>query len=93
MLKIYLTSVIIYMIIIYCTCSIFADGIRAKGWISEQKSKSKLGALFTLSAVPILRFFVVVLILYMATHTKEQFNKWYKEVQEKKEELENEQSN
>ena len=93
MLKVYLTSVIIYMIIIYCMCAIFMDSIKSKGWISEIKKGSKLGVLFTLSAVPILRFFVVVLIFYMATHTKEQFDEWYKEVQEKKEELENEQSN
>lgn len=85
MLRIYLTSVLIYMIIIYCTCAIFEGGIKAKGWISEQKSKGKWSTLFMLSAVPILRFFVVILIFYMSTHTKEEFDKWYKEVQENKE--------
>lgn len=90
MLKFYLTTVVIYMIIIYCTCSIFKDGIKAKGWISEGKRGSKFGALFTLSAVPILRLGVIILIFYMATHTKEEFNKWYADIQEKKKELKNE---
>lgn len=82
MLKIYLTSVVIYMIIIYCTCKIFENAIRSNGWISEKKKGGKLGVLFTLSAVPLLRFIVVVLIVYMASNTKEEYEKWYKEFQE-----------
>lgn len=82
MLKIYLTSVIIYMIIIYCTCQIFKDAIRSKGWINEKRNGSKLGILFTLSAVPVLRFFIILLVIYMSTHTKEEYEKWYKEFQE-----------
>ena len=70
MLKFYLTTVVIYMIIIYCMCSIFKNSIRAKGWTCEEKRVNKFRMLFTLSAVPILRFGVLILIFYMATHTK-----------------------
>ena len=83
MLESYLTSVIIYMIIIYCTCSILKDGIKAKGWTTNDNGKTKLSSLFMLAAVPVLRVAVLIVIIYMFTYTKEDFEKWYKEVQEK----------
>ena len=84
MLKIYLSSVIIYMIIISCLCFLFHDAIKKNGWASTEKPNvNKLTALFVLSAVPLLRIYVVGLFIYMATHTKEQFEKWQEEVKKK----------
>lgn len=81
MIKMYLASVIIYMTIIYCACYIFGHSINKNGWSSTEKpSENKFTALFCLSAVPIVRIFVVVIIFYMATHTKEEFEKWRSEV-------------
>lgn len=82
---VYLTSVIIYMIIIYSMTFIFGDTMKAKGWAaSEKPNANKLVILFCLSAVPILRIFVLVSILYMATHTKEEFDKWQEEAKKNK---------
>ena len=87
MLDMYLTSVLVYMIIIYCMCGIFANSMRDNGWASNETVKTNTWvALFMLSAVPILRIAAIVLIFYMATHTKEKFEKWQAEVREKKNE-------
>lgn len=81
----YLTSVIIYMIIIYSMTFIFGDTMKAKGWAaSEKPNTNKLVVLFCLAAVPILRLFVIVSIFYMATHTKEEFEKWQEEAKNNK---------
>lgn len=77
----YLASVIVYMIIIYCACCLFGYSMKKNGWASTEKpNENKLAVLFCLSAVPIVRIFVVVIIFYMATHTKEEFEKWRSEV-------------
>lgn len=74
MLKFYLTTVVIWMIIIYAMAQIFKEGIKEKGWIKEDKStkKGRFSILFTLAAVPIIRLFVCVLFIYMCSHTPEQ---------------------
>lgn len=87
MLKLYLTSVVIFMIIIHGMLSIFKYGIQEKGWYSSETAKvNKLTGLFMLASVPIVRVAVIVLIFYMATHTKEDFEKWQAEVREKQNE-------
>jgi hypothetical protein len=79
MLKIYLSSVIAWMIIIYCVSAILESKLRDNGWIGIdkiQKTKmSKLKSLFILSAVPILRLLVVGGVVCMATITKEEYEK------------------
>lgn len=84
MISTYLSSVIIYMIIIDCACCIFGNSAKKNGWESTEKSnENKWDVLFILSAVPIVRIAVVVIIFYMATHTKEEFDKWYAEIKDK----------
>ena len=87
MLKIYLSSILIWMIILYCTCAIFEKPIKEKGWINaENKSKDNgLKILFILSAVPIVRLFVFVMLFVMSTYTKEQFDEWCEKVKNKDE--------
>lgn len=76
--KFYLTTVVIWMIIIYAMAKLFEEGIREKGWVKEDKSTKKgvFSKLFTLAAVPIVRLFVCVLIIYMSSHTPEQLEEW-----------------
>lgn len=79
MLETYLSSVIIWMIIIFCICCIFGNGIKKNGWLDNESKKSgnRLFVLFTLSAVPILRLCVAGALVYMATTTREEFDKKY----------------
>jgi len=81
MLETYLSSVIIWMIIIFCICCIFTHKINENGWLdnANKKYSNRLFALFTVSAVPILRLFIAGAIVYMATVTKEEFNDKYAE--------------
>ncbi len=74
MLKFYLTTVVIWVIIINAMVQIFKEGIKEKGWIKEDKStkKGRFSILFTLAAVPIVRLFVCVIIVFMSSHTPEQ---------------------
>ena len=75
MIKFYLQSVLIFMIIIYSMLQICKEKIKANGWKSEdQQQNGKWSGLFVLSAVPILRAFIIVVILMMSVYTKEQFD-------------------
>ena len=75
MLKFYLTTVVIWMIIIWATVQMFGSAIREKGWIKEDKStkKGRFSILFTLAAVPIIRLFVCLIIIFMSAYTPEQW--------------------
>jgi hypothetical protein len=81
MLKIYLSSVIIWMVVIYCMTSISKESIVKNGWINTENKQKRnwFAQLFILSAVPIFRLFIVIAILCMAICTKEQFEQWKKE--------------
>lgn len=84
MLEVYLSSVIIWMIIIFCICCIFANKIIENGWLDKKNKKYPhwLFSLFVLSAVPILRLFVAGAIIYMAAVTKEEFDNEYNKEQQ-----------
>lgn len=79
MLKLYLSTVIIWMIIIYCTCSIFGPKVKENGWVNNTNVKTgKLVTLFIVSAVPFLRVVSFATIIYMSVCTKEKFEKMAK---------------
>ena len=81
MLKFYLTTVVIWMIIIECTTSIFKDAIRKKtGKDGTNKANifKRFGTLFPLAAIPIVRLVVVIMIVYIATCSQEDFDKLMK---------------
>ena len=84
MIQVYLSSVAVWMIIIYCLCWLFKNAIKNNGWISQKSDTSKtnkLVVLFVLSAVPIIRFIVCVTIVFMSMYTKEDFEKFKAEVE------------
>lgn len=87
MLKFYLTTVIIWMFIIYCVTEIFQNGIVKKLGANNGKEAGlfkKLESLFILSAVPIIRLFVVIVIIYIATCKQEDFDELMKKSDEYK---------
>lgn len=80
MLKIYLSSIVIWMIIIYCAVKICGPKIAENGWLESSKhTMGKWTALFVLSAIPLLRLIVLSVLFYMAIYTKEQYEKTQKE--------------
>jgi hypothetical protein len=81
MLKFYLTTVVIWMIIIYATAKFCGSTIKEKGWIKNVPStkKSRLPNLFTLAAVPLLRLLVWIFLFVMCIYTREEFEEWINE--------------
>lgn len=77
MLKIYISSVVIWMVIIYCAIKIFGSKIKENGWLGENNTNivKRITSLFILSAIPILRLLVFAVLIYMSTYTKEQYEK------------------
>ena len=76
MLKFYLTSVIIWMIINYSIVTMFGPKIRENGWVQNNNTIiGKWKALFIGSAVPILRLLVLLAFMAMSVYTKEQYDK------------------
>lgn len=74
MLKIYLISVVIWMIIIYAMAAICEASIKTNGWTKDKESKKRgvISSLFILSAVPVFRIIVVISMFIMAAYTPEQ---------------------
>lgn len=83
MLTFYLSTVVIWMIVIYSISKIFKPQIVENGWVDGNKSKGNLIVnLFTLAAVPFLRLVGGILIIAMAGVTKQQFEEWRKSLNE-----------
>ena len=81
MLKIYFVSILIWMMIIFCAAYLFEDAIKQKGWIDSNKHSKFVSVLFTLfcmSAIPVLRLLFLVVILFMAGVSKEEFEEMSK---------------
>lgn len=77
MLSFYLSSVITFMIIIFCTVTLFSKNLRARysKYLNGKSSfVSSLISWFTLSAVPILRVIIVIGIIWLATCDKETYD-------------------
>lgn len=81
MIKFYMTTVVIWMVIIYATIFVTKEAIKNNDWVTEKKDTTPLGtiiALFCMSAIPIYRFIVVCSLIMMSVKTKEEFEKWRK---------------
>ena len=80
MLKFYLITVVIWMIIIYAMAAIFESSIKEKSWLKDKPNKKRglLSSLFLLAAVPVMRLFVCICILMMAVYTPEQLEEMKK---------------
>lgn len=73
MLRVYLTSVLIYMIIIFSIVYVGQYKIKENGWLDDKKKKGNAFiSLFCLSAIPILRMAVVAAMFVMIAMTKEE---------------------
>ena len=82
MLKIYLTSVFIYMIMIYAIAYLGQYKIKENGWLDDSKKKGNPWvALFCLSAVPVFRLVVIIALFIMIGMTKEDFDKLVNETE------------
>lgn len=80
MLKFYLTTIIVYMILLYCEVKVFKNDIIKNGWGTE--GKKDMGAftiLFCYSAIPLFRFVIAVFLLVMAIYPKEKVSAWIEE--------------
>ena len=69
MLKFYLTTVVIWMIILQSTFSLFGDAVRKKIGVNETKKAGlikRLNILFVLAAVPIIRLILEIVFIYVA---------------------------
>lgn len=78
MLGFYLSTVVIWMIIIWCLMMVFKDRLKKKLVKKEEKKSvvKTLGALFILSAIPIFRLLIAIAIVYMATCSQEEFDEF-----------------
>lgn len=77
MLKIYLASVLIFMIINISASTIFRNAYIKNGWIIELHNSwpKRIYNAFLLSAVPILRVFITVMLICMAVIKREDLEK------------------
>lgn len=83
MLQFYLTTVAIWLIILYALAFLSKDAIRKNGWLDDtKKPKYKFQGFLTavaLSAIPIFRLIAVLTIFIMAYKTKEEVDELIKE--------------
>lgn len=76
MLQFYLTTVAIWLIILYALIFVCRNTIKENGWLeNNKKQKSVLQGFLTivaLSAIPVFRVIMAITILVMACKTKEE---------------------
>ena len=82
--RFYLTTVFIYMIIIFSIIALFKDALKKRLPKCDKKStwSRTLFTLFILSAVPILRLIIAVCLVYIATCKQEDFDELMKKANE-----------
>lgn len=86
MLKFYLSTVIMYMIVIYCTIQMFKETLKKRLGVNENRKVglfTKLSTLFILSAVPILRFIIVCVLIYIGLCKQKDFDELMKRAENK----------
>lgn len=87
----YFKSIVIYIIVMYCTNIICSKKAKENGWIDDAKlidpSANIFVTLFCMSAVPVARLLLVVFMFVAALCTKEQLEEWRKKIEEANAEL------
>lgn len=81
MIKFYLSTVIIWMIIMWSTIFLCKNELKKKlAKIETEKTSlfQGLTALFAISAIPIIRLIILIMILYIAGCKQEDFDKLMK---------------
>lgn len=94
MLKIYLSTVVIWAIALYGLLKVFSDQMVKNGWIDKygegvegQPAQRKTGwrtKIILLSAVPVMRLAVFIVMFLMAIYTPEQYEEWRSKHEENK---------
>ena len=80
MLTNYLTSIIIYMVIIYCEIKVFMSNIIKNGWTTETSNqKVRIGPLFLLSAIPVVRLVLAISLCIIFIYPKEKMDELMEE--------------
>jgi hypothetical protein len=60
-----------------------APRLMENGWISDQQyDVNPFLVLFCVSATPIFRILFIITAMYMATHTKEEFDAWQQKLED-----------
>lgn len=86
MLKIYITTVVIWLVILLSTKKTTHDKIGENGWLESAKKTTKIKNFFSfvvLSCIPVYRFCIFITMFYMTARTKEEHEKWMQERKEK----------
>ena len=81
MLKLYLTSILVWWIVIASSIFLTNEKIQENGWYKGAKKKLffvRLAGQFSMSAIPVFRVFVVLSIFIMFSVSKDDFDKKYK---------------
>lgn len=87
MLKIYLSSVVIWFIILFCELLLFKDFIYKNGWADINSDRKHnlfrliIGWLMC-AAVPVIRFVMAIIIFIMAGISKERANQIIEEAKD-----------
>lgn len=80
MLHIYLITIVVWFIMIFSAIVICAPAIIDNGWLNKNKKhyspQQSILVLFCVSAIPIMRFVMLVMVFVMANMTSEEFDKW-----------------
>ena len=92
MLKFYLSSVLIWSIILICEMLIFKNAIYRNGWLDNLKSKEPSVARFiatiisylACAAIPVFRFFMAIFIFVLAAVSQERLNEMVEEIKNEK---------
>lgn len=81
MLKIYLTSVLIFMIINLSAATFLRDMYIKNGWVVGPRNPfyKRIYSAFLISAIPIFRVFLTVLLICLAFIKKEDLEKFVEE--------------
>ena len=80
MLKIYITSVLIWMIILWSAVALFAPSIQKNGWLDAAGNDNNIvrhpvAYLFVCAAVPFFRLLLLSAMVTMSGMTKESYEK------------------
>ena len=86
MLDFYLSSVIIWFIILFSEITVLKDAIYRNGWLDPQKKRNPVRSIFSyvlVAAIPIFRLFVAIMTFVIATYSKERYEAFAEELKTK----------
>ena len=77
MFKFYIGTVICWMIIIWCSTRLCKDKIIENGWLNTAKkfNMTSFSVLFCVSAIPFFRLLMLIVVIYMACVSKDDYEK------------------